>query len=93
MYANSLKQCWLQRWPLTLSAYTYTIKYKSGKQQGNADALSRFPLADVLTSVPTPAETIAVIGTTAGGIDCCIGVEAKDGSTLIGDKVKDVSAS
>ena len=51
----------LQRWPLTLSASTYTIKYKSGKQQGNADALSRFPLADVPTSVPTPAETIAVI--------------------------------
>ena len=51
----------LQRWALTLSAYTYTIKYKSGKQQGNADALSRFPLADFPTSVPTPAETIAVI--------------------------------
>ena len=51
----------LQRWALTLSAYTYTIKYKSGKQQGNADALSRFPLADVPTSVPTPAETIAVL--------------------------------
>ena len=41
----------LQRWALTLSAYTYTIKYKSGKQQGNADTLSRFPLADVPTSV------------------------------------------
>ena len=51
----------LQRWALTLSAYTYTIKYKSGKQQGNADSLSRFSFADVPTSVPTPAETIAVI--------------------------------
>ena len=51
----------LQRWALTLSAYTYTIKYKSGKQQGNADALSRFPLTDVPTSVPTPAETITVL--------------------------------
>ena len=49
----------LQRWALTLSAYSYTIKYKLGKQQGNADALSRFPLADM--SVPTPAETIAVM--------------------------------
>ena len=51
----------LQRWALTLSACTYTNKYKSGKQQGNADALSRFPLADVPTSVLTPAETIAVL--------------------------------
>ena len=50
----------LQRWALTLSAYTYTVKGKSGKQQGNADALSRFPLAGVPISVPTPAETIAV---------------------------------
>jgi len=30
----------LQRWALTLSAYHYSIKFKSGNQQGNADALS-----------------------------------------------------
>ena len=51
----------LQRWALTLSAYSYTIKYKSGKQQGDADALSRFPLADMPASVPIPAETVAVM--------------------------------
>ena len=51
----------LQRWALTLSAYNYTIKYKSGKQQGNVDALSRFPLPDSPASTPTPAETVAVI--------------------------------
>ena len=51
----------LQRWVLTLSPYTYTIKYKSGKQQDNADALNRFPLEDVPTTVLTPAETIAVL--------------------------------
>ena len=51
----------LQRWALMLSAYNYTIKYKSGKQQGNVDALSRFPLPDSPVSTPTPAETIAVI--------------------------------
>ena len=27
----------LQRWALTLSSYTYSIKFKSGKTQGNAD--------------------------------------------------------
>ena len=51
----------LQRWALTLSAYNYTIKYKSGKQQGNVDTLSRFPLPDSPASTPTPAETVAVI--------------------------------
>ena len=51
----------LQRWALKLSPYSYTIKYKSGKQQGNADALSRFPLADMPVSVPTPAETVTVM--------------------------------
>ena len=30
----------LQRWALTLGTYSYVIKYKSGKQQGNTDALS-----------------------------------------------------
>ena len=42
----------LQRWALTLSAYKYTIKYKSGKQQGNVDALSTFPLPDSPASIP-----------------------------------------
>ena len=51
----------LQRWALTLSAYSYTIKYKSGKQQSNADALSRFPLAEMPVSVPSPTETVAVM--------------------------------
>ena len=37
---------------LTLGAYSYAIKYKSGKQQGNVDS----PV-----SVPIPAETVAVM--------------------------------
>ena len=34
----------LQRWALTLSAYNYNIKYRTGFNNGNADALSRKPL-------------------------------------------------
>ena len=34
----------LQRWLLTLSAYNYKIEYRTGANNGNADALSRKPL-------------------------------------------------
>ena len=34
----------LQRWALTLSAYNYKIEYRTGANNGNADALSRKPL-------------------------------------------------
>ena len=53
----------------------------------NSPPLATFSEDDVISS------TVATGGTTAGGIDCCIGIEAKDGSTLIGHEVKDVSAS
>ena len=33
----------IQRWALSLSAYTYTIQYKAGKDHANADGLSRLP--------------------------------------------------
>ena len=35
----------LQRWAIILSAYTYEIQYKTTKEHGNADTLSRFPLS------------------------------------------------
>ena len=31
----------LKRWALTLSAYNYKIEYRTGANNGNADALSR----------------------------------------------------
>ena len=38
-----------------------TIRYKSGKYQGNADTLSRFPLPERPATVPIPTETVAVL--------------------------------
>lgn len=51
----------IQRWALTLAAYEYSISYKSGKTNGNADALSRLPLPDMPTTVPTPGETVLLM--------------------------------
>ena len=51
----------IQRWALTLSAYEYKISYKAGQTNGNADALSRLPLAEMPNSVPVPGETILLM--------------------------------
>ena len=48
----------IQRWALLLSAYDYTIHYKQGKTNANADALSRLPLPLEVTETPIPAEVI-----------------------------------
>ena len=34
----------LQRWALLLSNYNYSLVYKSGKEHGNADGMSRLPI-------------------------------------------------
>ena len=33
----------IQRWALTLGAYSYNIQYRKGEENSNADALSRLP--------------------------------------------------
>ncbi|KAL0150485.1 hypothetical protein M9458_054302 [Cirrhinus mrigala] len=42
----SLAASRMQRWALLLSAHTYDIKYRKSELHGNADGLSRLPLAD-----------------------------------------------
>ena len=49
----------LQRWALLLGAYDYTIQYKEGKENANADALSRLPPPNKQPRyIPKPAEVI-----------------------------------
>ncbi|UYV80805.1 K02A2.6-like, partial [Cordylochernes scorpioides] len=48
------------RWCLTLAAYTYSIEYKPGKVNCNADALSRLPLNECPSVVPNPSEVFFI---------------------------------
>ncbi|UYV76646.1 K02A2.6-like [Cordylochernes scorpioides] len=48
------------RWCLTLAAYTYSIEYKPGKVNCNADALSRLPLNEFSSVVPNPSEVFFI---------------------------------
>ena len=51
----------IQRWALTLGAYTYQIRYKSGRDNSNADSLSCLPPPYGPTEVPQPAETVLLM--------------------------------
>ena len=51
----------IQRWALTLSAYNYSIEFKSGSAQGNADGLSRLPLKETPELVPQPGEMVLLM--------------------------------
>ena len=53
----------IQRWALILSGYDYTIQHKSGRDNLDADALSRLPLPDVHSDVPLPDDCVLLLQT------------------------------
>ena len=53
----------VQRWALTLSAYEYDLVYRRGKENGNADGLSRLPLSSEPKETPIPAEVVHLMET------------------------------
>ena len=53
----SLAAARLQRWAILLSAYDYTIQYKSTTNHGNADGLSRLPLPSILPDLDSQCVT------------------------------------
>ena len=59
----SMASAHLQHWALTLSAYDYSIAYKPGAQNGNADLFSRLPLPEAPKEVPMPGETVLLLET------------------------------
>ena len=46
----------IQCWALTLASFEYTLEFRTTSQHSNADALSRLPLSEAPTEVPTPAD-------------------------------------
>ncbi len=51
----------VQRWSLLLGAYNYSIRFKAGKLNANADLLSLLPLPDCPSHFPTPPETVLLM--------------------------------
>lgn len=53
----------LQRWALLLEAYSYTMRFRPGKENSNADMLSRLPLKGTEPERPPPAELVLLLDT------------------------------
>ena len=51
----------IQCWALTLAAHDYSVKYKRGQDNSNADALSRLPLSVRPAQVPLPGEMVLLM--------------------------------
>ena len=60
----------IQRWALKLSAYQYSICYKSGKTLQNADALSRLPMSVTCNHDGLTGDIIHLMGHLASTISC-----------------------
>ena len=54
----SIASARVQRWALTLSAYTYKVQYVLGREHAIADVFSRLPLPIQPKKVPTPEELV-----------------------------------
>ncbi|CAB4020287.1 PREDICTED: uncharacterized protein K02A2.6-like, partial [Paramuricea clavata] len=48
----------IQRWALTMSTYEYDVIFRPGKENSNADALSRLPLKIEPSTTPIPSEVV-----------------------------------
>ena len=57
----TLASCRIQRWALILGSYNYSVKYSSGQELANADALSRLPIPSTEEPSSSPAELIALV--------------------------------
>lgn len=53
----------IQRWSLMLSAYQYTLTFRPGTQNHNADGLSRLPIAGTPDEEEEPAEAVLSLRT------------------------------
>ena len=51
----------IQRWALTLSAYSYTIRYKAGQRLANADAFSRLPRPVTTSDDKLPGDLVQLV--------------------------------
>ena len=74
----------LARWGLILQDMELEIKYRSGKKNSNADALSRYPV-----STPTePLQDISVteVNGVVAALDSSREVESKDGESTLHDR-------
>ena len=60
---SQLASARIQCWALSLSAYEYTIAYKSGDQHANADSLSRLPLPEQPAQIEQPADIVLLLET------------------------------
>ena len=48
----------IQKWALTLGAYSYTTRFRKGSENSNADALSRLPIPTNRNEPLKPAEVV-----------------------------------
>ena len=51
----------MQRWALKLAAYKYTLWYRRGTENGNADAMSRLPLEETGPTEEVPDELVLAL--------------------------------